>query len=287
MPELPEVEIVKQSLNKIVKFKTISKVLVNNRNLRFKIPKYFENFLQKKKVTKIFRKSKYVIFELNFKQYLIIHLGMSGTIHLLINNNFKNTNLSFYQSKDLPEKHNHLYFIFNKFKIIYNDPRRFGFVRIIKSKYDLINYFSKLGPEPLGIKFNTKYLKKKFENSIKNIKNSLLDQSLVSGIGNIYASEILFRSKVNPLKKVENLTSLEIKKIISKTKLVLRNAIQKGGSSIRDFKNISGFKGNYQKEFKVYSKENYTCPNRGCRAKIIKINISKRATYYCKNCQNI
>ena len=156
---------------------------------------------------------------------------------------------------------------------------------MIKSKDELIKYFSKLGPEPLGNKFNTSYLKQKFNKSIKNIKNSLLDQNLVSGIGNIYASEILFRSKINPLKKVENLTLSEIKKIISKTKFVLSHAIKKGGSSIRDFKNVTGFKGNYQKEFMAYSRENYLCLNRGCESKIIKININNRATYYCKNCQ--
>jgi len=285
MPELPEVEIVKQSLNKIVKFKTISKVIVNNRNLRFKIIKNFEKSLEKKRITKIFRKSKYIIFQINFEQYLIMHLGMSGTIHMSDKGNKKNTNISFYHGRDLPEKHNHLIFFFDKFKVVFNDPRRFGFVKMMKSKDELINYFSKLGPEPLGNKFNTNYLKQKFNKSTKNIKNSLLDQNLVSGIGNIYASEILFRSKINPLKKVENLTLSEISKIISKTKFVLSHAIKKGGSSIRDFKNVAGFKGNYQKEFMAYSRENYLCLNRGCESKIIKININNRATYYCKNCQ--
>ncbi len=285
MPELPEVEIVKQSLNKIVKSKIILKVLVNNRNLRFKIPNDFEKNLKKKKIIKILRKSKYIIFKLNFNNYLIAHLGMSGTFHLIMNNNKKNTNLSFYQKKDLPEKHNHLVFYFDKFQIIYNDPRRFGFIKIVKSKSDMIKYFDKLGPEPFSPSFNLKYLKKRFNNSVKNIKNSLLDQNLISGIGNIYASEILFRSKINPFKKVKNLTSYEIKNIISKTRFVLLYAIKRGGSSIRDFKNILGSKGNYQNEFKVYSKENYKCPTKGCVSKIIKTNINNRSTYYCKNCQ--
>tara|TARA_S200000501_G_C20713022_1_gene694895 strand:+ start:102 stop:962 length:861 start_codon:yes stop_codon:yes gene_type:complete len=285
MPELPEVEIVKQSLNKIVKFKIINKVLVNNRNLRFKVPKNFENSLKKQKIIKISRRSKYIIFEIMFEQYLIIHLGMSGTIHFVINNNKENTNLSFYQKKDLPSKHNHIIFFFSELKIIYNDPRRFGFVKIFKTKKDIKNYFSKLGPEPFSSTFDLKYLKRKFNKSIKNIKSSLLDQSLVSGIGNIYANEILFRSKINPFKKVKNLTLSEIKNIILKTNFVLKLAIKKGGSSIRDFKNISGSKGDFQNEFKVYSRENYLCPSIGCKSKIIKININNRATYYCKNCQ--
>ena len=285
MPELPEVEIVKQSLNKIVKFKIIHNVLVNNRNLRFKVPENFENYLKKKKIIKISRRSKYIIFELFFERYLLIHLGMSGTIHLSINNKKKNTNLSFYQKKDLPIKHNHISFFFNKFEIIYNDPRRFGFVKIFKTKVDILNYFSKLGPEPFYKSFNHVYLKKKFKDSIKNIKNFLLDQTLVSGIGNIYASEILFMSRINPKKKVKDLTIGEIKKIVTKTRLILKQAIKKGGSSIRDFKNIIGSKGNYQKEFKVYAREHYPCPTKGCKSKITKININNRSTYYCKTCQ--
>ncbi len=286
MPELPEVEIVKQSLNKIAKYKTIYKVLVNNRSLRFRVPENFENFLRKRKIIKISRRSKYVIFELDFEKFLILHLGMSGTIHLLKNNFKKNTNISFYHKKDLPENHNHLIFFFNKFKIIYNDPRRFGFVKIIESRSDLNIYFSKLGPEPFDKNFNSNYLKRKFKYSIKNIKNSLLDQTLVSGIGNIYASEILFRSRIDPLKKVKYLSIGEIRKIITKTKIVLNYAIKKGGSSIRDFKNLQGAKGSYQKEFKVYARDNFSCPNKGCKSKIIKININQRATYYCKKCQN-
>ncbi len=285
MPELPEVEIVKQSLNKIVKSKIIKKVLVNNRNLRFKVPKNFESYLKEKKIIKISRRSKYIIFEIILEQYLIIHLGMSGTIHLITNNNQKNTNLSFYQKKDLPQNHNHIIFFFNNFKIVYNDPRRFGFVKIFKTKLDLLNYFNKLGPEPFSNSFNTQYLKKRFKNRIKNIKNFLLDQSLVSGIGNIYASEILFISKINPMKKVKNLTVSEMYKIILNTKFVLKKAIRKGGSSIRDFKNIIGSRGNYQKEFNVYAREYLSCPSKRCESKITKININNRATYYCKNCQ--
>tara|TARA_A100000164_G_scaffold334762_1_gene326250 strand:+ start:2182 stop:3042 length:861 start_codon:yes stop_codon:yes gene_type:complete len=285
MPELPEVEIVKQSLNKVIKSKTINKILVNNRNLRFKVPLDFEKFLKKKIVIKTSRRSKYVIFELNNKTYFLIHLGMSGTLHLVYKNYNLNTNLSFYKNKNLPGKHNHLIFFFKKFKIIYNDPRRFGFVKIIKNKQEMLNYFSKLGPEPFSNSFNEKYLKSKFKNSIKNIKTFLLDQTLVSGIGNIYASEILFRSKINPLKQVKNLTQKELQRIILSTKFVLNYAINKGGSSIRDFKNILGSKGNYQKEFKVYERQNSICQIKGCKSKITKINISKRATYYCKKCQ--
>ena len=134
MPELPEIEIVKQSLDKNIKFEKIKKVVVRNRSLRFKIPKNFENVLKNKIIKKISRKSKYLI--LNLKDiYCLVHLGMSGTIHLINKKKFKkNTNTSFYSSPNLPLKHNHIEFFLKKYQLIYNDPRRFGFFKILKKK---------------------------------------------------------------------------------------------------------------------------------------------------------
>jgi len=128
MPELPEVEIVRQSLDKKIKQKKVKKVLVRNRNLRFKVPLNFESFLEGRKITKVKRFSKYIIFCFSDDIYCLLHLGMSGTIHI-VKNNKKNsiTNASFYSSPILPKKHNHVEMIFESFKIIYNDPRRFGF----------------------------------------------------------------------------------------------------------------------------------------------------------------
>ena len=168
MPELPEVEIVKQSLNKKIKSSIIKKVIVRNGNLRFKIPPNFEKKLKNKKVIKIRRLSKYIILELSNQMHLIIHLGMSGTIHI-INEDSKNslTNTSFYSSKKLPKKHNHIEILFSKFKIIYNDPRRFGFFKIINGKKELNHFFSKLGPEPFSKFFNYSYLLKSFKNKKK------------------------------------------------------------------------------------------------------------------------
>ena len=159
MPELPEVEIVKQSLNKKIKLKKIKKVIVRNRNLRLKIPSNFESFLEKKKIVRVRRFSKYLIFCFFNNEYCLLHLGMSGTIHIV--NNFKKdifTNTSFYNSPDLPKKHNHVEIIFDNFKIIYNDPRRFGFFQIINSSFLLKKKFNKLGPEPFQSKFNIKYI---------------------------------------------------------------------------------------------------------------------------------
>ena len=284
MPELPEVEIVKQSLDKNIKFEKIKKVVVRNRSLRFKIPKNFEIVLKNKIINKISRKSKYLILHLE-DIYCVIHLGMSGTIHLINKKNFKkNTNTSFYSSPNLPLKHNHIEFFLEKYQLIYNDPRRFGFFKIFKKK-GLSDFFNNVGPEPLNNKFNINYISNYFINKKKNIKSFLLDQKFVSGIGNIYASEILFCCKINPLKKAKSLTKLDIKKIRYFSKSILNQAIKKGGSSIRDFKNVEGRNGSYQNEFKVYQRENLNCLNKDCFGKIKKKVISKRSTFFCNRCQ--
>ncbi len=284
MPELPEVEIVKQSLDKNIKFEKIKKVVVRNRSLRFKIPNNFEIVLKNKIINKISRKSKYLILHLG-DIYCVIHLGMSGTIHLINRKNFnKNTNTSFYNPPNLPLKHNHIEFFLEKYQLIYNDPRRFGFFKIFKKK-DLLDFFKNVGPEPLNSKFNINYISNYFINKKKNIKSFLLDQKFVSGIGNIYASEILFYCRINPFKEAKYLTKLDIKKIKYFSKFVLNKAIKKGGSSIRNFRNVSGKNGKYQNEFKVYQRENLKCLKKECFGKIKKKFISKRSTFFCNKCQ--
>ena len=286
MPELPEVEIVKQSLSQNIQQKKIQKVIIKNRNLRFKIPSKFEQLLKNKLIIKVSRFSKYLIFNFSDRSFCLVHLGMSGTIHLIKKNNLNNfTNTSFYNSSNLPKKHNHVEIRLKNLKIIYNDPRRFGFFRYIKNEQELKKKFEHLGPEPFFKEFNLKYLMNYFKNKKKDIKSFLLDQKFVSGIGNIYASEILFLCKINPKKEAFKLTKKEGKKIISFSKIVLNKAIKKGGSSIRDFKNILGENGNYQKEFKVYQKESGNCPRNKCKGKIKKIVVAKRSTFYCNICQ--
>jgi len=286
MPELPEVEIVKQSLVKKIQQKKIKKVIITNRNLRFKIPLKFEELLQNKIIKKVTRFSKYLILNFSDGSFCLIHLGMSGTIHLIKKNNLnKFTNASFYNSPNLPKKHNHVEIQFQDLKVIYNDPRRFGFFKFIGNKNELIKRFSHLGPEPFFKNFNLNYLLKYFLNKKKNIKSFLIDQKFVSGIGNIYASEILFLCKINPTTHAMKLSKEECKRIITFSKGVLNKAIKKGGSSIRDFTNTSGKSGNFQKEFKVYQRDNLNCPRKKCTGKIKKIFISNRSTFFCKSCQ--
>jgi formamidopyrimidine-DNA glycosylase len=286
MPELPEVEIVKQSLSKKIEQKRIKDVIIKNRNLRFKIPQKFEELLKNKIIKKVTRLSKYLILNFLDGSFCLIHLGMSGTIHLIKKNDLnKFTNISFYNSPNLPKKHNHVEIHFQDLKIIYNDPRRFGFFKFIENKQELIDRFNHLGPEPFFKDFNLTYMLKYFFNKKKSIKSFLIDQKFVSGIGNIYANEILFLSKIKPITQVMKLSKEDCKKIIFFSKKVLNKAIKKGGSSIRDFKNTLGKNGNFQKEFKVYQRENLNCLRSKCEGKIKKRFISNRSTFFCNICQ--
>ncbi len=286
MPELPEVEIVRQSLSKKIKQKRVKKVIIRNRNLRFLISNNFKRNIKNKKIINIERISKYLIIHFFEGGYCLIHLGMSGTLHIIDNfNQSKFTNSSFYHSPTLPKKHNHVVIEFDTFKVIYNDPRRFGFFEFINNEDNLKQRFKHLGPEPFNKEFNLNYVISFFKNKSKDIKSFLLDQKFVSGIGNIYASEILFSSKINPFKKAKSLNKNECKKIILNSKKILLKAIIEGGSSIRNFKDISGISGGFQKQFKVYQQEGNRCKNIRCLGIIKKKITSNRSTFFCDSCQ--
>ena len=282
MPELPEVEVVTRSLKKSIKNCKIVNITVNNRNLRFNLPENFERVLKNKIVKNVKRKSKYIIFDFGDCFYLILHLGMSGTLHIPSKKNI--TNLSFYNNPILPKKHNHVIIDFHKTKLIYNDPRRFGYFKILNTKYDFDNFFTRVGPEALDKRFNLVYLKNKIQNKKKNIKNFLLDQKIVSGLGNIYVNEILHKSQILPMKSVSKLSSIELTKIIKYSRITLKNAIKFGGSSIKDFKGISG-RGSFQTKFNVYDRENQNCTKSTCKGIIQKRYISNRSTFICNFCQ--
>tara|TARA_B100002052_G_scaffold227609_1_gene209991 strand:+ start:1542 stop:2408 length:867 start_codon:yes stop_codon:yes gene_type:complete len=286
MPELPEVEVVKRSLEKYILNKRILKIVVKNKNLRYPVPENLSKRVANIKIQKVRRISKYLVLEFKDELFLLIHLGMSGTLHLINSkNNYRNTNLSFYHSKNLPEKHNHIFLNFYNFTIIFNDPRRFGFFKLIIGHSNLVNYFKNLGPDPFEKNFNFKYVKEYLYKKNKNIKNTLIDQKFISGIGNIYASEILNYSKINPLKTSGNLKNNEINKIIFYTKKVLNLSIKKGGTTINNFQSVKGNKGSYQKEFRAYNQESKRCKNSLCLGTIIKVNLSNRSTYMCNICQ--
>jgi len=160
MPELPEVEVLKRSLQKKIRFRKIIRIKIYNRNLRYKVPYSIGRDLKNHIVNNISRISKYIIFHINFSKKLLVHLGMSGSIHLIEKNNKINTNASFYHSSYLPKKHNHIEISFsNDIKMIYNDPRRFGYLKLLKKNYLSEKPIINLGPDPFSYKFNFEYIK--------------------------------------------------------------------------------------------------------------------------------
>ena len=286
MPELPEVEVLKRSLQKKIRFSKITRIRIYNRNLRYKVPYSIKRNLENHVVNNISRISKYLIFHINFSKKLLVHLGMSGSIHLIEKNNKINTNASFYQSSYLPTKHNHIEISFsNDIKMIYNDPRRFGYFKLLKKNYLSKKPIINLGPDPFSYKFNFEYIKNFIYKKKINIKNLLINQKFVGGIGNIYANEILYYCKLKPTKTVNKLSKKNILNIILQARKVLNKAIIFGGSSIRNFKKTDGVPGNFQQNFKVYGKINVQCPRYNCNEYIQKILISSRSTFYCPKCQ--
>ena len=286
MPELPEVEIVKRSLFKMINNAKIIDIKIKNKNLRYKISNEFSKQLVGMRVLKISRRSKYLIFYFR-KKLLLIHLGMSGKLILLRNSDNKIFKTSFYFDLNLNKKHNHIYFKLNNgLVLIYNDVRRFGFLKLYNHQnINKIIFLQKLGLEPFDKKFNVKFFTDFIKNKKKNVKSLLMDQTFVSGLGNIYVNEALFMSKVNPLKECNNLNKNEIKSLIFNIKKVLKFSISKGGSSIKDFKNTSGDTGSFQEFFYVYGQENKKCSRISCKGVIKKILIAQRSSFYCNECQ--
>ena len=285
MPELPEVEVVKKSLVKRILRNSIKKVKINNSNLRYKVDLKKLKILENKKIINIKRKSKYLIFEFENKYSLLVHLGMTGYFYFKNNNFFQKT--SFYMSLEKNNnKHDHIIFVMkNNEQLIYNDIRRFGFF-IIKKSSDLqkMNCLTNLGPEPLSKNFGIVLFLRNRRKEV-NIKNLLMNQTFVSGLGNIYANEILFRSKIYPEKKVNKLIFSEYTKIIRNTKYLLKRAIHLGGSSIKNFKNTKGDSGTFQENFKVCGREGMICKTYNCNCKILRIITNNRSSFYCPSCQ--
>ena len=266
----------------------IKRVKINDSNLRYKVNNQKISKIIGKKIKKIYRKSKYLIFELNKNFSMLVHLGMTGKF-FYINKKNQKFKTSFYyevnQKKD--NKYDRVIFFFqNKQKLIYNDVRKFGFIKIYnKLEYNDNPHLKKLGPEPLEKNYNYSYLKRYFYRRKRSVKDILMDQKCVAGLGNIYVNEILFSSRIKPDRKVAKLNDQEIIKIIKNTKKILKNSIKLGGSSIRNFKSGDGQKGSFQQHFKVYGRSGKICSNTDCNANIVKTIISNRSTFLCNSCQ--
>ena len=288
MPELPEVEVVKRSLERNILNLIIKKVKIKDTNLRYKVDKIGLSKLIGKKITKIERRSKFLIFEIGKTYRLLVHLGMTGKFFFTDNkdNKFK-TSFYYFLNYKKDQKHDRVVFVLNnKQKLIYNDVRKFGFIKIYSSdSITKSQHLTRLGPEPLEKNWNFSYLKKYVFRRERSIKNILMDQKCVSGLGNIYVNEILFLSRIKPVRQATKLKNFEIEKIIKFSKKILNNSIKLGGSTIKDFSSENGKKGDFQQHFKVYGREDQDCSNIDCNSRIIRTVISNRATFFCKDCQ--
>ena len=271
MPELPEVETVKETLKRIVLNKKIRKVeILYPKIIEYPSVEEFINILKDKEIKDINRRGKWLMFNLG-DYTLLSHLRMEGKFFL------KN-------HSDEINKHEHIIFKFDDSELRYRDTRKFGKMYLYKTnEVNNKKPLSELGLEPWDNNLTSNYLIEKYKNKKLPIKTVLLDQSIIVGIGNIYADEILFLSKINPLTKCCDLTKNDCNKIIKNTREVLENAIKLGGTTIRSYESSEGVHGLFQNELYVHNKENEKCPI--CNNTIKKIRVGGRGTYYCSKCQ--
>lgn len=280
MPELPEVEIVRRGLDPVLTDNVITGVDLWRSNLRTPIPKNFKKALESAKVVQTARRGKYILVFLDNGQGFALHLGMSGRIMIHEPG-----------AEYTREKHDHIGFRMKSgAQVIFNDARRFGMVFLVeRDTWEKESAFAAMGPEPLGNKFNGEILFKKLKGKKAPIKAALLDQRVVAGVGNIYACEALFESRISPTKLAGKLTKDECERLTAAIRNVLNKAIKEGGSSLRDYRNTKGDLGYFQHHFSVYDREGKQCP--GCNCNILKtggvrrIVQAGRSTFYCSKKQ--
>ncbi len=278
MPELPEVETIKNDLKKIILNKNITNIFIYDEKI-IKFPNLieFKNKILNQKINNVLRIGKNLIFELN-DLALIIHLRMEGKFL------FKNKNhLINIDDKNL--KHNMITLeLEHNYLLYYLDSRKFGTMHLYSiNDYKYSKQISKLGPDPFDNKLTINYLKNIWKNKNQSIKTCLLNQQYISGIGNIYADEILFDSKIHPLTKSKYLSDLDFSNLILNSKKIFIDAIKHKGTKIKSFETINNTQSNYQFYLKVHTRANFLC--KICKNKIQKITINARGTYLCPNCQ--
>jgi len=272
MPELPEVETVRTGLDAALKGSKIAGVTLRRADLRIPFPENMAARLAGKTIESIRRRAKYLLFDLGGGDVLIAHLGMSGRFSVVPK-----------FSKKLGT-HDHVVITLTDGRaLIYNDPRRFGLMTIAQSS-ELTSHplFAALGPEPLEKEFSTAYLKLELTRRNTAVKVALMDQALVVGVGNIYASEALFLAGIDPNIPAKTVAD-RAKPIIAVIRKVLTDAIESGGSSLRDFMHVSGESGYFQHRFNVYGREGKPCFS--CGEPVRSTRLSGRSTFFCPHCQ--
>ncbi|GLS85172.1 formamidopyrimidine-DNA glycosylase [Cypionkella aquatica] len=280
MPELPEVETVRRGLIPAMEGRLIQLAEVNRPDLRWPLPANMPERLTGKRVLALRRRSKYILADLSSGESLLIHLGMSG--RMLVSGI---TLGNFFHDHPAPAKHDHIVLhLEGGARVTFNDARRFGAMDLLPTATaEAHPLLSGIGPEPLGNAFDESYFAATLQGRNTPIKSALLDQHLVAGLGNIYACEVLYRARIAPNTRAGAIT--DAGRLVAIIRDVLLEAIEAGGSSLKDYRRTDGELGYFQKAFAVYGREGQPCQTPGCTATIARIVQSGRSSFYCPNCQ--
>jgi formamidopyrimidine-DNA glycosylase len=270
VPELPEVETTRRGLEAPVRGATISGVVVRNRALRQPVPRNLARTLNGRRIDALERRGKYLLFRAG-DGTLIVHLGMSGRLWIV------NADVA-------PAKHDHFDLVLDNGNIVrFRDPRRFGLVLWQHGDPLAHRLLKDIGPEPFSDAFNAQWLYRQTRTRGSAVKTALMDSHLVAGVGNIYASEALFRAKINPKLPARRLAAARCATLVQTVRAVLADAIRAGGSSLRDYVNSKGEAGYFQNSFSVYDRAGKPCT--ACGTPIRSLVLGQRSTFYCPRCQ--
>jgi formamidopyrimidine-DNA glycosylase len=282
MPELPEVETVLRGLQPVMEGAVIARAEVNRPDLRWPLPERMAERLTGRRVTGLRRRSKYILADLDSEESLLIHLGMSG--RMLISGARLG---QFYHDHPAPQKHDHVVLHMESgARVTFNDARRFGAMDLVPTQSaDGHPLLAGLGPEPFGNDFNGPYLAARLKGRRTPIKSALLDQRIVAGLGNIYVAETLYRAGVSPLRLAGDFAEPAVQALVPVIREVLAEAIEAGGSSLRDFRQANGELGYFSKHFQVYDREGEPCETPGCIGTVIRTVQSGRSSFWCPACQ--
>ncbi|MDE1996209.1 MAG: bifunctional DNA-formamidopyrimidine glycosylase/DNA-(apurinic or apyrimidinic site) lyase, partial [Rhizobiaceae bacterium] len=291
MPELPEVETVRRGLAPSMEGALLAELELRRNDLRFPFPSEFSRLVSGRGITSLSRRAKYLLIDLDDGMTIISHLGMSGSFRIE-NDVASETPGEFHHPRSKDEKHDHVIFHLagekGRTRVIYNDPRRFGFMDLAR-RADLASHpsFRDLGPEPTGNELSADYLAERFEGKAQPLKSALLDQKNIAGLGNIYVCEALWRSHLSPLRAAGSLVTEkgaptgELLRLVDAVREVIADAIAAGGSSLRDHIQTDGSLGYFQHSFSVYDREAQACRTPGCGGTVARVVQAGRSSFYC------
>lgn len=291
MPELPEVETVRRGLEPVLVGSVIEKVERRRANLRFPFPAHFDKRIDGQKVISLARRAKYLLADLESGDVLVMHLGMSGSFRIEAPAGLGAPGV-FHHDRSKDAAHDHVTFhLSGDARIIYNDPRRFGFMDIVaRQALSVHPFFIGLGVEPLGNALDGALLSQLFAGKRAPLKAALLDQRVIAGLGNIYVCEALHRAGLSPKRLAGSISrkagaSTRANLLATSIRAVLEEAVAAGGSSLRDHRQTDGALGYFQHSFRVYDREGEPCVKAGCKGLVSRIVQSGRSTFYCGVCQ--